>query len=1412
MELGSFEDTVGRLQSSSLGSVKGSRSTAFAYRVAARIRVDTVGISTFPLEEIVDKRLSQGSLLEGERVRTTGWVIVRVRLREGIKIVSIESPLVIKNVCATDMLCEIRDHDGLSVLWRSLAAQIDPKRDGGVSVPADLAPFVHGKTYRLLVIALPDDSKFSHESEIPLIDPASFTRLRPPKPYSRSSVTKGVVDSIFEGVNSRSFGTQQHRKQLFVNVCGMRIGSFAPELSVKPQGVSFGSRDMKVPEQRMLMIRPLLMVFNHLATAVQVQVRVKERVSQSEESGEALTVAEWSDLGILGCGESASWTEAAPSDQIELRALFEKPDGRNLHEFPWWSSCTTIPAELDSSGGVQGSSSSALFPFVKLQDLRIQDSSKKMLLLSVALTKGTIRSDLAGSCESVHDFARALPPASRVVSLFAPFWVVDSTGLDLQYKSGTFLAGQVDADGSSSSRSNPYSRDTDRTLGLGELLDDSDLIYLPSRRSFQVLMIGNEGSNRLYIRRRQTRLQTLKEMVSPWSDPIVLNADDGSDHDATILPPTSLFVSVDDASQPPDAREAYAVRARLLKAPDVFGGHLGTRIVHVVCRYAVINELGRDLEVAGNDTISTIVHADGRPVPFHFDDSAPIRFRPREFGWIWSGLVYVRRRRREVTLRLRHKLKGHEIFVNVEFHFRQRAGTCVMIFRTAVYPPYRVENRTIHPIQFRQVSNLVDMQGVTRSGTSGVGTIILPYHDAAFAWDEPESRRRAVVVYVADFGDPSDVGTSLIGSFAIDRIVPGTELRLSRRDINAQVVSDGPTRVLRIAETTKSDQGRRRGDYDQQFTGLDVPLSSLTWTVTLKLSHGIGVSLIDWAPQELLYIQLDDLFVEQLNDGRSETGHASIGRIVVNNQLWVTPYPVLLRMGSRPSRRRNRRQSAVFLSWTRMLTIGEGYRNLTLLKNLELLVEPPSVSVDGNLAQFVIDMARRASELRLAGGADSELLPRNIELKRVLQIPETHSESSEPDDPKSLIAEDLYFAFDYMATAAIASKLRSRYRPPSQTATIPRHLGSNDPIRNDIISQRRHKYYIEKLRISSVAAEISWSGALPIASSLPRFLRPALTFEGLPVFLRPFSSSHMYGAADDHLDAVKSHYISIWRIVDLVAGLAAKPTFLIRACIFTTRETLSSTFDLLASGLHALESALVDFVSSDNYVDTTSSQIASAIVTPLIKTNARILRGFATFLETGSLLLQYSASRYRASGAFVRTRNPRLFANVEGKDLLVEYVEGENAGKAMLSRVRTGSFLCEGYVYHIEFAHRPKPGKTTSMDHSPIIVMMTFERLLLLKGELNERFCDVLWEAGFADLVLVESQEPDDRPGFVLVDLWYLNHEGGGTREERQARAIVGEGLDSLHCMQLFVPTVYAPQLFHEIGLVNRRLLEATGR
>merc|ERR1711871_620313 len=58
--------------------------------------------------------------------------------------------------------------------------------------------------------------------------------------------------------------------------------------------------------------------------------------------------------------------------------------------------------------------------------------------------------------------------------------------------------------------------------------------------------------------------------------------------------------------------------------------------------------------------------------------------------------------------------------------------------------------------------------------------------------------------------------------------------------------------------------------------------------------RGIGVSLIDGSPQELLYVRIADLQISLANTIQDMHLNCSIGNIQVDNQLYSATYPVML--------------------------------------------------------------------------------------------------------------------------------------------------------------------------------------------------------------------------------------------------------------------------------------------------------------------------------------------------------------------------------------------------------------------------------------------------------------------------------------------------------------------------------------
>jgi SHR-binding domain of vacuolar-sorting associated protein 13 len=1401
IELGNFEETVGRVELPGLPQSGRSKSLLFSYRVTTKIAVDTVGSHRYPIDWNIDRRSQLQATSSSSKTRSLGWVIVRVALNDGVKIVTIESPLMLKSDVENDLLCEVRDHGGLSLLWRCLLRKSEDHGSAAYyPVPPDIVPSLHHTSNFFGIAALPKNVAFEHETDVPQINVHSLTRISPPAPYSSSSIGKGLIDEsqvcvqILDPHFGKSSLTLTELGVLHVDVCSLRIGSFTFDHHVRD---SQNKENFVIPEQRLIVFRSCIAIRNYLAFPIQIQVKASDGTKLSTNDGnriEADDSDDWTNLGVLDCSLDRLWSEAKPFAAFDMRIRMVGNDVGNSYQFPHWSLPVTISTANLGEDDLQH----------RPLHLKLHDSSGVPLFLCVVVNSDDSYQDQASSMECVKNISPKLSIALRVFNIYAPFWIVNSTGLDLQFKSRDYIAGQFDVGFLADKSNGERDSGLQDTLGLGELLDDTNLSYLRSHDSFEVLMLGNEASSTLQIRRRSSRLLISDGRVSSWSDPVVISDDARPYQDFIVHPPPNHSKLTRNQTSDTNGCVPFLLRCRILKAPVPFGGKYGTKLVHIVCRYVVVNELGSEIEILSGDAQCThlSIAADSYPHSFHFDDSLPIRVRPKEFGWLWSGKFNLRNLRREITFSVKHSIKKRIILVTVECHSKHPAGTCIVVFRKQRQAPYRIENHSMFPIKFDQVQKFTESLFSRHVDSNATHNIILPFHNAEFAWNEPEYGRRLIRLELAEFGDLlHNLSRCPLGTFSIDSIVPGSEIDLPHPNLMGKVMADGPCRVLRISQSSESESTQISESL--RFPSLESSFVALTATISARFVHGFGVSIVDWQPQELIYIRFRDIQCEVNAHREKETLKISVESVVVDNQLWVTSYPVLLRVGTASKKRKNSRQSAVSLYVNRVHTKQSIAGNFTQIENCTLSSLPIIVCIDGNLAAFALQMVRRAKQIVSKNSPD--ILTMNQLLRKALHI----VSKNDNDDTelhqtgalaKVIRTQNWYHAVDCgMATTAIASKLKFWYRPPDLVAASKRAYASINSAIFGFSSTQRHKIYIERLRISTTAAEISWSGVLPVASSMPRLLRPTLTFEGLPLMLRAYSSSHVFGSLEEHLWSIKSHYLSIWRFVDLLVGVTMNPSFLVRACMFTSRESFSLFLSSIANGLCSAEKywkALVPKSWDEDSLSRLNLSWGRSMIKWSLLGTSSVLSGLSKLSASTAMLLQYDASRHRASGGLVRGRNPRLFAHVDGNNLLVQYVEGENAGKAILSRVGSGELLGEGYIYHVEGVHLPKnvTKGESGMDPAPFILMLTFDRMLLLHGKLDNEFCNVVWESTYVDVVFVEYCPEQRHDDCACILIWYLNDRTmAGSSEERFAKSITNDagGLDTLQCKQMFVPTVF---------------------
>ena len=100
----------------------------------------------------------------------------------------------------------------------------------------------------------------------------------------------------------------------------------------------------------------------------------------------------------------------------------------------------------------------------------------------------------------------------------------------------------------------------------------------------------------------------------------------------------------------------------------------------------------------------------------------------------------------------------------------------------------------------------------------------------------------------------------------------------------ATVSGDGPTRVVRLADESRAVARAAQRGSDEDVFSMQVTLQAVT------------VSVMDSVPQELLFVSLDTVAYAYSYTEREERTEFFITDMQIDNQLYNTPYPVMLLM------------------------------------------------------------------------------------------------------------------------------------------------------------------------------------------------------------------------------------------------------------------------------------------------------------------------------------------------------------------------------------------------------------------------------------------------------------------------------------------------------------------------------------
>ncbi|KAG2314342.1 hypothetical protein Bca52824_017464 [Brassica carinata] len=320
-----------------------------------------------------------------------------------------------------------------------------------------------------------------------------------------------------------------------------------------------------------------------------------------------------------------------------------------------------------------------------------------------------------------------------------------------------------------------------------------------------------------------------------------------------------------------------------------------TKVIHLQPNTLFINRMGVSICLQQCDCqTEEWINPSDPPKLFRWQSSTKtelLKVRVKGYGWSTpfsvcsEGAVRVPIGREDGT---------DQLLLRVQVRSGTKNSRYEVIFRpNSVSGPYRIENRSMFlPIRYRQVD-----------GVSESWQFLPPNAASSFYWED--LGRRHLFELLVDGNDPSKSE-----KYDIDKIgdhPPRSETGPTR-PIRVTIVKEDKKNVVRISdwmpaiEPTSSISRRLPAPSLSELSGNESQQSHFLaskeseFHVVVELAE-LGISVIDHAPEEILYMSVQNLLVAYstgLGSGLSRFKLRMQG-IQVDNQLPLAPMPVLFR-------------------------------------------------------------------------------------------------------------------------------------------------------------------------------------------------------------------------------------------------------------------------------------------------------------------------------------------------------------------------------------------------------------------------------------------------------------------------------------------------------------------------------------
>ena len=467
----------------------------------------------------------------------------------------------------------------------------------------------------------------------------------------------------------------------------------------------------------------------------------------------------------------------------------------------------------------------------------------------------------------------------------------------------------------------------------------------------------------------------------------------------------------------------------------------------------------------------------------------------------------------EIPIRLRNDFDNTVYFVLVRV-IKQEVRIFAVFNGGDKFSPYRFENHTLETFKVRQ-------KGQAQA------TNLLPYHCCAYAWDEPLAPH-SFIIEIASEGSQLSNPWIVIGSFDFDK------LQSMEQNQNAhlifRVIAQGPIRVLQIFDkrsdlvhqsaTTNMNSFNGKNTifgFMKAITKKDDVLSTVKLKVSASIAH-LGVSVINKAPQELLYLSVKKFRLEYTLYSERYAINMTLERLQVDNQLWSTPFPCLLY----PWKQKHDDDSPTMITdgnfLSLQLTRDFEYPGIHFFPVINWSISPFEVNVEGTIVLRVLRMVHHVNESLSAAQNTSStncIGPHEDFSSRLSYTPKYDTPLSirlsgvsygSPDAvfrSHKLIKNALKAALTTQNLTAVKSKI---YVQNLHVSEIKINVSVNPVISNDIAASD------QSILNSAVSAVL-----LAIGSSLAKI-------ENCPIRSKEFEINNLFASSQKYVDSIISHY------------------------------------------------------------------------------------------------------------------------------------------------------------------------------------------------------------------------------------------------------------------------------------------------